>query len=211
MNKKNLFRTMVIATVAAWALSSCNNSPKMDKQEKVAAQTAAPGSLRIAYIEVDSIMSQYEFCKEYTKILERRSTNSQNELASQEKNLNAAVQNFQNKLQNNGFSSQKEAESQQAALQRQQQNLFDTRDRFANEIQVETEKFNKALHDSLQNYLNLYNKDKKFSMILAKSGDNILYADKALDVTAEVVAGPNKAYKSKPSEKSNAKTEEKSK
>ena len=48
-------------------------------------------------------------------------------------------------------------------------------------------------------------------MILAKSGDNILYADKALDVTAEVIAGLNKAYKSMPSEKSSAKTEEKEK
>lgn len=212
MNKKNLFRTMAIATVAAFTLSSCNDSKKMDeKPEKVAAQTATPGSLRIAYVEVDSIMSQYEFCKDYSKILEKRSNNSQNALAAQEKNLNAAVQNFQNKLQNNGFNSQQEAESQQAALQRQQENLLATRDRLAGELQSQTEKFNKALHDSLQNFLDKYNKDKKFSMILAKSGDNILYGDKALDITAEVVAGLNKAYKTKPNEKAEAKTEEKSK
>lgn len=37
-------------------------------------------------------------------------------------------------------------------------------------------------------------------MILTKSGDNILFADKSLDITAEVVAGLNKAYKSKPVE-----------
>lgn len=212
MNKKNLFRTMAMATVAALALSSCNDSNKMDdKPEKVAAQTSAPGSLRIAYIEVDSIMNQYEFCKDYSKILEKRSNNSQNALAAQEKNLNAAVQNFQNKLQNNGFNSQQEAESQQAALQRQQDNLLATRDRLASELQSQTEKFNEALHDSLQHFLDLYNKDKKFSMILAKSGDNILYADKALDITAEVVAGLNKAYKTKPKENSSAKTEEKDK
>ena len=34
-------------------------------------------------------------------------------------------------------------------------------------------------------------------MIFAKQGDNLLYADKAYDITAEVVAGLNKAYKSK--------------
>lgn len=212
MNKKNLFRTMAIASVAALALSSCNDSNKMDdKPEKVAAQTAAPGSLRIAYIEVDSIMSQYEFCKEYSKILEKRSNNIQNELAGQEKNLAAAAQSFQNKLQNNGFTSEQEAKNQQAALQRQNENLEATRMKLTQSFQEETDKFNKALHDSLQHYLEQYNKDKKFSMILAKSGDNILYADKALDVTAEVIAGLNKAYKSKPSEKSSAKTEEKEK
>ena len=212
MNKKNLFRTMASASVAALALSSCNDSNKMDdKPEKVAAQTSAPGSLRIAYIEVDSIMSQYEFCKEYSKILEKRSNNIQNELAGQEKNLAAAAQSFQNKLQNNGFTSEQEAKNQQAALQRQNENLEATRMKLTQSFQEETDKFNKALHDSLQHYLEQYNKDKKFSMILAKSGDNILYADKALDVTAEVIAGLNKAYKSKPSEKSSAKTEEKEK
>lgn len=201
MNKRNFLRLMAATAIATLTLTACNDSNKMDdKPEKVAAQTATPGSLRIAYVEVDSIMTQYEFCKDYTKILEKRSANSQNALAAQEKNLNAAVQNFQNKLQNNGFTSQREAEGQQAALQRQQEQLLATRDRLAGELQSQTEKFNEALHDSLDHFLAQYNKDKKYSMILAKSGDNILLADKALDVTAEVVAGLNKAYKKKPAE-----------
>ena len=65
------------------------------------------------------------------------------------------------------------------------------------EFQEETNKYNKALHDSLQHYLAVYNKDKKYGMIFAKQGDNVLYADKAYDITNEVVAGLNKAYKSK--------------
>ena len=40
-----------------------------------------------------------------------------------------------------------------------------------------------------------YTKDKKYTIVLAKSGDNILYADKACDITDEVVKGLNKAYK----------------
>ena len=40
----------------------------------------------------------------------------------------------------------------------------------------------KALSDSVHNYLKEYNKDKKFSIILAKSGDNILYADPAYNI-----------------------------
>ena len=42
-----------------------------------------------------------------------------------------------------------------------------------------------------------YNKDKKYSLIFSKQGDNLLYADKAYDITNEVVAGLNKAYKGK--------------
>ena len=92
MNKRNFLRLMAATAIATLTLTACNDSNKMDdKPEKVAAQTATPGSLRIAYVEVDSIMTQYEFCKDYTKILEKRSGNSQSALAAQEKNLNAAV------------------------------------------------------------------------------------------------------------------------
>ena len=64
-----------------------------------------------------------------------------------------------------------------------------------NEFQTETDKYNKALRDSIQHFLASYNKDKKYSLILSKAGDNLLYADKAYDITKDVVAGLNKAYK----------------
>lgn len=199
MNKKNLFRNLTVAAIAALTMSACNNSGKVD-EKPAAAQTAAPGSLKIAFIEVDTIMTQYNFCKDYSKILEKRGNNIQSALASQEKNLEAAIKNFQNKAQNNGFSSQSEYEGQQAAIQRQQEQYVATRDRLAAELQSETDKFNAALHDSIDHFIAKYNKDKKFSLILTKQGDNILYGDKSLDITNEVVAGLNKAYKSKPTE-----------
>lgn len=68
--------------------------------------------------------------------------------------------------------------------------------RLSNEFASEQEKYNKALHDSIANYLARYNKDKKYSIIFSKSGDNLLYADKAYDITNEVISGLNKAYKS---------------
>ena len=94
MNTKNLFRTLTVAAFAALTLSACNNAGKMD-EKPAAAQTAAPSSLKIAFIEVDSIMTQYNFCKDYSKILEKRGNNIQSALASQEKNLEAAIKNYQ--------------------------------------------------------------------------------------------------------------------
>ena len=200
MNKKKLFRSLTVVAIAAMTLSACNNnSGKMD-EKPAAAQTAAPGSLKIGFIEVDTIMTQYNFCKDYSKILEKRGNNIQSSLASMERNLEAAIKNFQNKAQNNGFKSQSEYESQQAAIQRQQEQYVAARDRLAGELQSETDKFNAALHDSIEHFIAQYNKDKKYSLILTKQGDNILYGDKSLDITNEVVAGLNKAYKSKPKE-----------
>ena len=197
MTTKKSIRTLALAAVAMIAMSACQDANKMDNAPAAAPQQGNT-TLKIGYVEVDSIMTQYNFCKEYQKILEKRGTNIQNALSSQEQNLQKAAQNFQNKLQNNGFSSRAEAESQQAAIQRQQEQYLASRDRLAAELQSQTEKFNEALHDSLEHFLAQYNKDKKFSMILTKQGDNILLADKSMDITAEVVAGLNKAYKSKP-------------
>ena len=65
-----------------------------------------------------------------------------------------------------------------------------------NELANETATYNDGLRDSLQHFLAVYNKDKKYDMILTKQGDNILYAAKRFDITDDVINGLNKRYKS---------------
>ncbi len=186
---------MFLAAAAMVALASCNNeSPKMD--EKPAAEAGQEGGVKIAYVEVDSLMTQYEFCKEFTLILEKKSTNARNTLNSKGQALQSAMANFQQKLQNNGFTSREQAEGQQAAIQRQQQSLQELQARLENELAQETQKYNAGLRDSLSHFLDAYNKDKKYDLILTKQGDNILYAAKRFDITADVINGLNKRYKS---------------
>ena len=186
---------MFLAAAAIVALASCNNeSPKMD--EKPAAEAGQQGGVKIAYVEVDSLMTQYEFCKEFTLILEKKSTNARNTLNSKGQALQSAMANFQQKLQNNGFTSREQAEGQQAAIQRQQQSLQELQARLENELAQETQKDNAGLRDSLSHFLDAYNKDKKYDLILTKQGDNILYAAKRFDITNDVINGLNKRYKS---------------
>ena len=192
MNKKNFFRMMAVAAVASVAITSCDKSaPKMDEK---GAEQQAPVELKIAFVEVDSIMTQYTFCKDYTQILQKKGQNIQNTLAAKQRSLEQAAANFQQKLQQNAYT-REQAEGIQASLQKQAADLDVLNQRLSNEFQTETDKYNNALRDSIQHFLAKYNKDKKYSLILSKAGDNLLYADKAFDVTAEVIAGLNKAYK----------------
>jgi outer membrane protein len=165
-------------------------------EKPVADDAGQGGSVKIAYVEVDSLMTQYEFCKEFTLILEKKSTNARNTLNSKGQALQSAMANFQQKLQNNGFTSREQAEGQQAAIQRQQQSLQELQARLENELAQETQKYNAGLRDSLSHFLDAYNKDKKYDLILTKQGDNILYAAKRFDITADVINGLNKRYKS---------------
>ena len=187
---------MFMAAAAIVALASCNNAaPKMDAQP-TANDSTAVGGIKIAYVEVDSLMTQYEFCKEFTLVLQKKSTNARNTLNSKGQQLQNAMANFQQKLQNNGFTSREQAEGQQAAIQRQQQQLQELQARLENELASETGKYNDALRDSLNHFLNDYNKDKKYDLILTKQGDNILLAAKRFDITNDVINGLNKRYKS---------------
>lgn len=195
MKKNILTGTVAVALMAVATLTACNKQPKMDDQPEQAAP-AAKGGMKIAYVEVDSLMTQYNFAKEYSQILQKKSTNARNTLAQKEKQLQAAAANFQQKMQNNGFASREQAASVQAAIQRQSQDLQELQGRLGSELDAETAKYNKALRDSLQNFLKDYNKTKKYDIILSKAGDNILYASKTYDITQDVVNGLNKRYKS---------------
>lgn len=197
MKRNNIISAVGIAALSVCALVSCNNSsPKMDEQPS-ADKTAAPTTgMKIAYVEVDSLMSQYKFCKEYSLILQKKSNNARNTLTQKGKQLQAAAANFQQKVQNNGFASREQAASVQAAIQRQEQDLQELQNRLGSELDAETAKYNAALRDSLRNFLKDYNKSKKYDIIISKAGDNILYADTKHDITKDVINGLNKRYKS---------------
>ena len=194
MNKKNIFGTLALAAMTTLAFTSCNKQNSQAENKGESNTKAAPTSMKIAYVEVDSIMSQYKFCKDYSLILQKKGQNIQSTLASKQQALQAAAANFQQKVQQNAYT-REQAEAIQAGLQKQSADLQGLNQRLSNEFQVETEKYNAALRDSLRHFLNEYNKDKKYSLILSKAGDNLLYADKAFDITNDVVAGLNKAYK----------------
>ena len=188
--KKQIFTMLSVAA----AMVSCNNAaPKMDEQPSAAA--GSTDGIKIAYVEVDSLMTQYDFAKDYSVTLQRKSTNARNTLTQKGNQLQAAVDNFQKKLNNNGFTSREQAESQQAAIQRQQRDLQALQARLEGELANETQQFNEALRDSLNNFLEQYNKSKKYDLILSKAGDNFLYANKKYDITQDVINGLNKRYK----------------
>ena len=73
MNKE-MVRMMSTLALTLLTLASCNNEAKK-VDEKVQTPTPQVGGMKIAYVEVDSIMSQYKFCKEYSIILQKKSQN----------------------------------------------------------------------------------------------------------------------------------------
>lgn len=191
--KKNIFRAYALMAVAV-VFSSCNNAaPKMDEEPVAEAVAASGEGMRIAYIEIDTLTSQYEFAKQKSLELEKKGTNARNTIQAKSQQFEKKAAAFQQKLQSNGFTSREAAESEQAALQREQQNILALQQRLENELASEQQKFLQAFQDSLDSFLADYNKAKKYDMIVNKAA--VLFADKRFDITTEVVNGMNKRYK----------------
>ena len=187
-------KNFLFAIFAGLVLASCNNqAQKMDNDPATANDSTFSGAMRIAYVEVDSLMTQFEFAKEKSKELEKKSLNARNTLTQKGNQLQAAANNFQQKAQSNAFTSREQAEAMQQSLQKQQNDLAALQARLENELASEQQKFLQALQDSLNNFLADYNKDKKFDLIVNKSA--ILYGDQKYDITRDVINGLNKRYK----------------
>lgn len=164
-----------------------NGLPKAGKSQ---AQT-------IAYVEIDSLMTQYQFCKDYTLTLTKRSEGYKSTLNAKMRSLQNAANDFQQKLQSGGFTSEEQAMKAKAAIEKQQAELQQLEAQLTQKFEEEQARYNNALRDSIQSFIADYNKSRKFSMIISKAGDNILYADKSLDITQDVISGLNKRYTKK--------------
>ena len=178
----------------ATLFTSCNNqAPKMDDQPVAAEDGDITSGMNIAFIEIDTLTSQYEFAKQTTLELEKKGTNARNTIQSKTQQLEKNVAAFQQKLQSNGFTSREQAENAQAALQREQNNIVALQQRLEAELANEQQKFLEAFQDSLDHFLTDYNADKKYDLILNKAA--ILHASRKYDITEEVVNGMNRRYK----------------
>lgn len=204
MKKTLLF----VATVAA-LMVSCGGSDNNQVEKK---DIKAPeGGQIVAYVEWDSLVSQYQFCKDYNEVMALEYENAQRTLASKQHDLQQHMATVQKKYENNGFTTRDEVERAQASIAREQQELQELDARLTSQFAENEANFTKEINDSLKNFIKVFNKDNRFSYILSKSGNNILYADSAYDVTDDIVKGLNARYKAKPEVKEKLKKNEEKK
>ncbi len=153
-------------------------------------------TLPIAYLNVDSLLLNYEFAKVSNEALIKKQENSRLTLNTKAKQLQREMEDFQRKLQAQAFLSRERAEKAQANIVKKQQKLQRTEARLTQQLMQEQQKMSEQLRDTINNFLKIYNKDKKFEVIISNTAnDNILLANKKYDITKEVIKALNKRYK----------------
>lgn len=196
MRKKQFIYAGVLAGVMALSLNSCNQKPQQNGEKKTT--EATENAQKIGYVEIDTLMSQYNFCKDYTLLMNKKGENIRNTLANKERSLHNQAAELQKKYESNAFTTRDQLERAQMSLAKQQQDLQALNDQLMTEFANEQNKYNNQLRDSIQAFLKEYNKTKKFDIIISKAGDNLLYANPKYDITNDIVKGLNKRYKTSP-------------
>lgn len=198
---KTISRVLFSATLIAGTafLVGCQKTTQDNQPATAAPNGNTNGSNatvpKIAFVEIDSILSNYQFCIDHSKILEKKGANIQATLTSKGKALQNAAASFQQKIQQGSFTSQEQAMQAQADIQKQDEDLRVLQEKLTREFEEERMKYNDEMRDSIENFLKDYNKTHKYSIILSKIESNILYADKAMNITQDVLNGLNKRYK----------------
>lgn len=196
MKRTNGFRIALFAFATMLFFTQCakQQSAEQSTGDAAAATAVAEKSIKIAFVDIDSLLSKYEFSIILNKEMLRKEEDMRMKLSEKAKTLQADYDDFQRKLQNNVYATRERAEEEQARILKQKDALEKLEQRLIGELSAESQKNNITLHDSINSFLKAYNAEKKFDLILSRVGDNILFANDALNITEEVINGLNARY-----------------
>lgn len=181
-----------VGVLVLFGMKFSGSSSNETIQTKHPASAPAGGNgFRIGYVDIDTLEANYDYFKKKKAEFEGR-----------QKNIDAELERLANGLQNDYITLQKKAEkgeltqaqgeAAQQSLMKRQQELELKRQNMAEKYMKDQEAFNKEIHDNLHAYIEKYNKEEGYDYILSYSKDgSILFANKELDVTADIIKGMN--------------------
>lgn len=187
---------LFVAVVVLYVLHFSKNETLAD-ESNTAVYAGTASNLQIAYVNSDSLLSKYDYFKDKAEELEAKRVKLEAEFNNRAQGLQSEFQNLQQTAQNMTMAQAKAAEEN---LMKKRENLMQYQQSLQQQLVAEESKVNNELYDKVSNYLNEFGKENNFQLVLTYTkGSGVLYANDSLNITNQVIAGLNEAYKS-PSE-----------
>jgi len=189
---------LAIAVIVLFVKVFSNNPKSPSEKSFFKNDSLNTGLLPIAYINVDSLLLNYQFAKEANESLIKKQEDSRLSINTKARQLQTEMGEFQRKLEANAFLSRERAEQEQSRLLKRQEDLRELDGQLSQQLMQVQQKMSEQLRDTINSFLKEYNKDQKYQLILSNtSSDNILYATEGLDITPEITDLLNKRYAAK--------------
>ncbi len=189
----NVVLAVALAVLYVLFFTSKNGSSAVSENSN----ETSSSDLKIAYVNIDSILVNYTLSKELNESLMGKQSNMKSRLEKEGREFEKDAQIFQDKVQRGVFLTQQRAEEAQQQLLQRQQELQQLEYEYSNQLASEQQKMNIQLFDSITNFISDYNNPEKYQVILGHSlGGNMLYGSAKIDITTEVIKGLNQRYTS---------------
>jgi outer membrane protein len=187
--KASILTKITLGILLAGTIAACNTPKTNDKP------AAAPADKEtIAVINQDTLLAKYDYAKDVTKTMQDKGKNAQNDLGSRQQSFQREVAEYQ-KNANTLPADQRQTTEQR--LQREQQDLQGYAQNATAQFQNEQASEATKVYDKISDLVKAYAKEKGYKLVLtiSKANPTVIYGDKTLDVTADVVQRLNDAYK----------------
>jgi outer membrane protein len=149
----------------------------------------------IVYINIDSVLNNYSMYVDLQSELQNKLKASEDQLANQEKTLRKEADDFQYKVDRQLVTSS-EAKDIQQTLMKKEQDLYQLQSNLQAKLAEEQQVAQRKVLNSIMEYLESLEAHKDYQFVLGTTfGGNVLYANKELNITHEVVKGINEKYR----------------
>ena len=194
MKKTNFILNGLMALAIVLGFTQCANNNNAAAPSAPAGVTGS-SNMKIAYVEIDSLLTKYNFWNDLNEQMIKKEENIRTTLNEKGRKLEKEAQEFQRKYENNGFINPERAQQEYQRIQKQQQELAELQQKLAEELAAENQKNSLQMRDSINSFLKVYNQAKGYDLIISNTGfDNLLYANPAYNITNEIVEGLNARY-----------------
>ena len=194
---KNTSLILSIISLIAVVVFGVLTLTKGGKQAEPATEEAATEAAQkgdIVYVDLDRILMEYDMANDLRSVVETKVQNIQAEVNRRGQKLEKEVAAYQEKIQK-GLMTRSVAEVQGQKLQEQEIEFNNYAAQKQQEINEEQVVMMNQLGDAIQTFINKYNEEKQYAMIITNSGGApVITADANLDITEAVLAGLNEEY-----------------
>ena len=201
-NTSLILSIISLVAVVAFGIVSLTKGGKTAAQAESEAVEAVACEGAIVYIDLDRILMEYDMANDLRSVVETKVQNIQAEVNRRGTKLEKDVKAFQEKMEK-GLMTRSVAEVQGQKLQQQEQDFNVYAAQKQQEIQEEQVVMMNQLGDAIKTFLDKYNEEKQYAMILTNQGGApVITGDAALNITDDVLAGLNEEYIKTKNEKS---------
>ena len=153
------------------------------------------GSGDIVYINLDTLVNQYDMYNDLRTELESKVSAIDNDLNKKGRALENDVKSFEDKMQK-GLLTYSQAESMRNDLMTRDQELRNLSQQKQMELANEESVMYNRVMDAIKTYVDNYNKEKQYSLILTTTAatNSVINGEQGRNITNEIINGLNQEY-----------------